>query len=312
MKTKNILICFTIFSLILVSGCIKVPDKLSEEANNTKNSCSNSQDVRKDTLYQVSTIDALLQGVYDGVLTIGELKTHGDFGIGTIDGLEGEMLALDGNYYQIKTDGIAYPVSEDMTTPFATVTYFEADKNFLLEEPMNLTEFEQYLDLHLPAENLFYAVKIDGNFSYLKARSVPKQEKPYPLLADVVSNQTIFEFENVSGTLVGFRTPEYVKGVNVPGYHLHFITANRTSGGHVLDFELENGNVSLDTTNAFFMELPTSGDFAKLNWDRIYRLKWKRLKSDFLQFPPLFFFNFTFVFQSFLFLIVLYLKESYF
>ena len=101
---------------------------------------------------------------------------------------------------------------------------FEADKNFLLEDPMNLTEFEQYLDLNLPSENLFYAIKIDGNFSYLKARSVPKQEKPYPKLSDAVSNQTIFEFENVSGTLVGFRTPEYVKGVNVPGYHLHFIT----------------------------------------------------------------------------------------
>jgi len=214
-----------------------------------------------DILYQVSTIDALLQGVYDGILPIGKLKEHGNFGIGTLDKLEGEMLALDGNYYQIKTDGIAYPVTEEMTTPFAAVTYFEADKNIRLEKSMNFTEFEEYLDQNLPAENLFYAVKVDGNFSYMKARSVPKQEKPYPKLADAVTNQTVFEFENVSGTLVGFITPEYVKGVNVPGYHIHFINTDRNSGGHVLDFELENGNVSLDTTNAFFMELPTSGDF---------------------------------------------------
>ena len=265
MKTKNILICFIIFSLILVSGCIKVPDKLSDEANNTKNSCSNSQDVRKDTLYQVSTIDALLQGVYDGVLPFENLESQGDFGIGTVDKLDGEMLALKGNYYQIKSDGIAYPISEDMTTPFATVTFFEADKSFELQGPVNLTEFEQKLDSDLPSENLFYAIKVEGNFSYLKARSVPKQEKPYPKLAQAVLNQSIFEFKNVNGTLVGFKTPEFAKGVNVPGYHIHFITENKSAGGHVLDFELENGNISFDTTNNFFLKLPTSGDFTKIN-----------------------------------------------
>jgi acetolactate decarboxylase len=265
MKTKNILICFIIFSLILVSGCIKVPDKLSDEANNTKNSYSNSQDVRKDTLYQVSTIDALLQGVYDGVLPFENLEQQGDFGIGTVDKLDGEMLALNGNYYQIKSDGIAYHISENITTPFATVTFFESDKSFELQGPVNLTEFEQKLDSNLPSENLFYAIKVEGNFSCLKARSVPKQEKPYPKLAQAVLNQSIFEFKNVSGTLVGFKTPEFAKGVNVPGYHIHFITENKSAGGHVLDFELENGNISFDTTNNFFLKLPTSGDFTKIN-----------------------------------------------
>jgi acetolactate decarboxylase len=93
---------------------------------------------------------------------------------------------------------------------------------------------------------------------------VPKQERPYPKLAGAVSNQTIFEFENVSGTLVGFRTPDFVQGINVPGYHLHFITANRSAGGHVLEFELENGTAALDTTTAFFMKLPTNDSFLKV------------------------------------------------
>lgn len=266
MKTKNILICFTIFSLILVSGCIKVPDKLSEEANITGNSCSNIlENVNEDTLYQVSTIDALLQGVYDGVIPFENLEQQGDFGIGTVDKLDGEMLALNGNYYQIKSDGIAYPISENMTTPFAVVTFFEADKSFKLQGPLNLTEFEQKLDSNLPSENLFYAFKVEGNFSYLKARSVPKQEKPYPKLAQAISNQSIFEFKNVNGTLVGFKTPEFAKGLNVPGYHIHFITENKSAGGHVLNFELEDGNVSFDTTNNFFLELPKSGDFTKIN-----------------------------------------------
>jgi acetolactate decarboxylase len=270
MNKKRFLIVLILLSVTLVSGCTSSADNFSEELDNNtindnvKNGEDSGSGIRgseTDVLYQVSTIDALLQGVYDGVLPVSELETHGDFGIGTFDGLEGEMLALDGNYYQIKIDGIAYPVSGEMLTPFATVTYFETDENFRLEKPVNLTELEDFLDLNLPSENLFYAVRVDGNFSYIKARSVPRQEKPYPKLADAVSTQSVFEFENISGTLVGFRAPEYVKGVNVPGYHLHFITADRSAGGHVLDLKMENGDTALDITSAFFMELPASGDF---------------------------------------------------
>lgn len=267
MNIKSRLIILSLLTFILVSGCMENSRELSGESNSSGNSSANLSSATvsgNDILYQVSTIDALLQGVYDGAISVRELETHGDFGIGTLDGLDGEMLALDGNYYQVKSDGIAYPVSENMTTPFATVTYFEADENLRPEKPMNLTELEQYLDLNLPSENFFYAVKIEGNFSYLKARSVPKQAPPYRKLSDVVANQTIFEFENVSGTLVGFRTPDYVSSINVPGYHLHFITENRSAGGHVLEFELESGTVALDTTPAFFMELPTSENFSKV------------------------------------------------
>ncbi len=234
MKIKGYLVYFVISALVLISGCMKTPNQLSREINSNDNSTLASMS-GSNTLYQVSTIDALLQGVYDGILPIGKLKTHGDFGLGTLDGLDGEMMALDSNYYQFKTDGIAYPISDKMTTPFATVTNFKADKNYSLEKPMNMTELEHYLDLNLPSENFFYAIRVDGNFSYLKARSVPKQNKPYPKLVDVVSNQTIFEFKNVSGTLVGFRTPDYMNDVNVAGYHLHFATTDRSSDGHVIN-----------------------------------------------------------------------------
>jgi len=264
MDKNKFLIILILLSVTLFSGCTSSTDNSSETEGNFESIDNSGSEVRgndSDVLYQISTIDALLQGVYDGVLPVAELETHGDFGIGTFDRLEGEMLALDGNYYQIKTDGIAYPVSGETTTPFATVTYFEVDENFRLDEPANLTELEDTVDLKLPSENLFYAVRIEGNFSSVKARSVPRQEKPYPKLADAVSTQSVFEFENVNGTLVGFRTPEYAKGVNVPGYHLHFITADRSAGGHVLDLEIENGVASVDITRSFLMELPASGDF---------------------------------------------------
>ena len=147
-----------------------------------------------DVLFQVSTIDALLQGVLDGFFTFEDLKTHGDFGIGTFDSLDGEMIALDGDYYQVKADGVAYPVQSNMTSPFSTVTYFQVDQTVAVQNASNFTELSRQLDEELPSRNAFYAVRIDGTFPYIKTRSVPKQGKPYPRLADAVKNQSVFEF----------------------------------------------------------------------------------------------------------------------
>ena len=214
-----------------------------------------------DVLFQVSTIDALLQGVFDGFFTFEDLKTHGDFGIGTFDSLEGEMVALDGDYYQIKADGVAYPVQGNMTSPFSTVTYFKADQTIAIQNAGNFTQLSRQLDEKLPSRNAFYAMRIDGTFPYIKTRSVPKQEKPYPRLADAVKNQSVFEFSNVSGSVVGIWAPEFSKGLNVPGYHLHFITADRKAGGHILDLKVDEAVAMVDITPGFAMQLPTTGDF---------------------------------------------------
>jgi len=214
-----------------------------------------------DVLFQVSTIDALLLSVYDGILPVGDLKEHGDFGIGTFNRLEGEMVVLDGECYQVKVDGVAYLVEDDVTTPFATVTYFSPDETVFIDRAENYTQFGEELEAHFPSMNMFYAVKIDGMFPYVRTRSVPGQEKPYPKLVDVVEDQTVFEFQNVSGTVVGFWSPEFVNGVNVPGYHLHFLTDDRKAGGHILDFQLDDSEVEVDLTPDFFMVLPTEGDF---------------------------------------------------
>ena len=214
---------------------------------------------------KTSTINALLEGVYDGDITFGELKEHGDFGLGTVNQLDGEMIALDGIFYQIKSDGIAYPVDASMKTPFAVVTFFEPDKTLLIDKPLDNKGLAHYLDNLLPTDNIFYAVKIVGIFDYIKARSVPIQNKPYPPLVDVVKEQKIFEFHNVHGTILGFRFPEYMKGLNVPGYHLHFITDDRRAGGHVLEFKIKNVHVEIDSINDFFMVLPGTADFYNLN-----------------------------------------------
>jgi acetolactate decarboxylase len=210
-----------------------------------------------DTLFQISTINALLGGDYEGTMTFGELKKHGTFGLGTFDALDGEMIGLEGRFYQIKTDGVAYVVSDSTTTPFAVVTVFDADKTLPSQHGMDYEGLQNYLDEAIPDKSIFYAIKIKGAFQYIKTRSVPKQQEPYPPLVEVVKEQTMFEFHDVTGTIVGFRSPDSVKGgINVPGYHLHFITEDRTASGHLLACRLQDATIALDYTSEFYMVLP--------------------------------------------------------
>jgi len=218
-----------------------------------------------DVLFQVSTIDALMQGVFDGFYSFDDLMDQGDFGIGTFNALDGEMVALDGEYYQVRADGVAYPVQGDMTAPFATVTRFEADQTAALENASNFTELARQIDRHLPSPNAFYALRIDGTFPYVQTRSVPRQEKPYPRLAEAVEDQSVFNLTNVTGSVVGIWSPDFVKGVNVPGYHLHFITEDRKAGGHILEIQVANATAQMDVTAGFAMQLPSSGDFYNVN-----------------------------------------------
>jgi acetolactate decarboxylase len=224
--------------------------------------CLHSQE-NEDILFQTSTINALLEGVYDGEITYKELKQYGDFGIGTFNSLDGEMIGLEGKFYQVKADGIAYAVDDSMKTPFAVVTFFEVDKSISLDKAVDYEQLEHYLDNLLPTKNIFYAVKIEGRFNYIKTRSVPKQIKPYPRLVEVVKDQPTFEFYNVEGTIVGFRCPEYVEGINVPGYHLHFITEDKKAGGHLLECQMQNVRIEIDYTSELYMVLPQTGDFYK-------------------------------------------------
>ena len=212
--------------------------------------------VERNTVTQVSTIDALLASVYDGQMSCGQLLEYGDFGIGTFDKLDGEMIVLDGEVFQAKASGKVLPVSAQMTTPFASVVHFKEDQSEQVQQPADYAGIQEIIDRAAPNQNLFYAVRIDGQFNRMKVRAVPGQKKPYPPLAEVTKDQPEFEYENISGTIVGFRSPAYVKGINVPGYHLHFVSADRTKGGHILECTLESGSLQLDQCNRFYMVLP--------------------------------------------------------
>ena len=226
----------------------------------------------ENTLSQVSTIDALLAGVYEGEISLKQLLAMGNTGIGTFDCLDGEMIVLDSKVYQIKADGRVYTPSLDTATPFAAVINFQVEDVLRSKEDMDYPALKKMLDKISPKQNLFYAFKITGSFASMKTRSVPRQKKPFPPLAQVVKNQPVFNMKNVSGTIVGFRCPAYVKGINVTGYHLHFISDDHKRGGHILQFKMLKGaSIKLDCSNKFFMVLPDSrSGFNKtdLNVDR--------------------------------------------
>ena len=224
-----------------------------------------SSSVNRELITQISTIQALINGAYDGVTSVGELKKYGDTGIGTFAALDGEMLEIDGVAYQIKADGKAYKVADNLLTPFAAVTYFDIDRTLELASGTTYDQLQSYLDSVLPTLNIFYAFKISGTFNNVKTRSVPVQTKPYPLLTEVTKNQPVFEFNSVQGTIVGFRCPSYVSGINVAGYHLHFLTADKTAGGHILEFTVTQAEAQVDYTSDFHMLLPGSGEFYNLD-----------------------------------------------
>lgn len=222
----------------------------------------------EDTLTQVSTIDALMTGVYDGPTTLGELGTKGDFGLGTFAALDGEMILLDGVFYQVTATGAVLKPGPGVKTPFAAVTFFKADRTVPLRKGTTFKSFTTESEKAFPTRNAFYAVKVKGTFRMVKTRSVPAQERPYRPLAEVVKTQPVFDFADVAGTLVGFWCPSFVKGVNVPGYHLHFLRADGKRGGHVLDFVVDKAILEIDDTRELSLILPDDAAFDKADLER--------------------------------------------
>ncbi|MGD9788118.1 MAG: acetolactate decarboxylase [Sulfuricellaceae bacterium] len=233
-------------------------------------------------IVQFAPIDALLSGVYDGAYTVGEVKRYGDFGLGTFDALDGEMVVDRGVVYQVRSDGSVHAMANDARTPFAVVTFFRPEHRLDVPRGLTMKDVEDFIDAALPSANLFYAVRLEGTFRSLTARSVPRQQRPYPPLVEAAKQQAVFDFEQVPGVVLGFRSPPFVKGLNVPGYHLHFLRADRKAGGHVLDFRVERAALSWQALDDFRLFLPGGGDFtrADLGRDREPELNQVERKTD--------------------------------
>lgn len=82
-------------------------------------------------------------------------------------------------------------------------------------------------------------------------------------MLEAIERQPVFTFENSSGTLIGFPSPDYVEGINVAGFHVHYITDVRQGGGHVLDYRLTEATVEVARISRLRIDLPRTEHFQR-------------------------------------------------
>jgi len=241
-----------------VSGC-----SCEEQLKTTVNQLA-GQSAEK-VIYQTSLMSALLHGVYDGKTTVSRLLEKGDFGLGTFNQLDGELVAFDRQVWQLRADGSARPARPEQQSPFAVMTFFTPEHQHHFSEKSSREEVHRVIDSVITSDNHFCALRISGDFVSVQTRTVPCQCRPYRSMPDVLGNQPTFDFRQRTGELIGFRTPQYMQGINVAGYHEHFITDDRQGGGHILDYVLAQGTLTFGAISKLVIDLPQDRDFLRAN-----------------------------------------------
>lgn len=187
-----------------------------------------------------------MEGQFDGVTTYRTLRSYGDFGLGTFDALDGEMIALDGIFYRVDTAGVAHTVPDTSTSPFADVTFFAADMTDTIAATLDFDGLADYLAGLLPDTTQYYAIRVDGSFTHVQTRSVAAQPRPYPTLSEALARQVEFDYTGIEGTMVGYYMPASAQGTSTTGFHFHFISEDRTTGGHLLECIVERARIGID------------------------------------------------------------------
>lgn len=237
----------------------------------------------KETVYQVALLQSLALGYFDGSITVKDLKNYGDTGIGTFEGLNGEMIVLDGVVYRANQDCKINIMGNRDTVPFSNVTFFEKDFSIKLRNVIDKDSLESVLNTQVDKHgiNSFYMVKIPGEFNEILVRSEAGQVKPYPTLVEALTvTQKEFTFQNIKGTLVGLYCPQFMSSLNSTGWHFHFISEDKKVGGHVLGLHLESGEAQFDKTDNFRMGLPKKENFQELNFNTDLKEDIRKAEQD--------------------------------
>ena len=227
-------------------------------------SCAAFAFTEGDGLFQTALLQSLMQGEYDGVVTVGELKRYGDTGIGTFQDVNGEMIMLGGTVYRALWDGSVEVVSDDETVPFANVAFFDAD---ITREGVSAASISELKDtmtaiVREHGRNQFYMARVRGLMPMIHFRSELAQKKPYkPLNEALKTDQREFTCRDIRGTIVALYCPDYMSGLNTAGWHLHFISEDGTKGGHVLEVETSDCVVEMDIMSDFRMIVPNRESF---------------------------------------------------
>ena len=222
----------------------------------------------RECVAQVALLQSLAQGYFGGTVTAGQLRTLGDTGIGTFEGLNGEMIVLDGIVYQALGSGQVVVAPDTEIIPFSNVTFFDKDISVKLSNIADKASLEKVLNQTVQENgvNSFYMIKIHTEFPSVLFRSEYGSKEPYPTLVEALKGkQTEFTEKNIKGTLVGLYCPSYMGELNSVGWHFHFISDDKKKGGHILDLSVKDGTAYLDQTDKFAMVLHKDKKFHDLN-----------------------------------------------
>jgi acetolactate decarboxylase len=231
-------------------------------------------------LFQVQTLYTLEAGLFEGDFPYSRLMTKGDFGLGTFNSIDGEMVALDGKFYQSTPECRLKPVEGSLLSPFAEVISFKPTTTVSLSHVDNYKEAGKQLLKQFPYQNLPYAIRIDGVFKTMNIRSLTKQSRPYPSLLKASKKQGTLNLTNVKGTLVGFWFPHYWEGIGMPTFHFHFISADHQFGGHVLGFSVDQAQAQLEPVQNVQVYLPNIPEFTQAHLPEADELEEDLLKAE--------------------------------
>ena len=216
-------------------------------------------------MYQISTLQALALGYTRTVISAEELLKEGDTGLGTFEDLNGEMIVMDGQCYRADQDGHVSVVSPETGVPFAAVARLYGEQQFPMENMADISAVKEELTRKIEERfglNSMHVVKIDGEFAKVDARSEAPYRSHHVSLKEILDkNQKAFIFENIRGSLVGVYFPDYMDGINMPGWHLHFLSQDRTLGGHVFDVSIKDAKAMVDKVTNMMINLPKEAAF---------------------------------------------------
>lgn len=216
-------------------------------------------------MYQVSTLQALALGYSRAVISVGELLQEGNTGLGTFEDVNGEMIVMDGRCFRADQDGQVTEITHETGVPFAAVAKLYGEQEFMLKDMPDITSVRQELTRKIEERfglNSMHVVRIDGVFEKVDARSEAPYRSHHISLKEILGkNQRAFLFEKVCGSLIGVYFPDYMDGINMPGWHLHFLSEDRTKGGHVFDVSIREGSVKVDKITRIEINLPKEAAF---------------------------------------------------
>ena len=270
-KTTNL---YVLLLMLLMAWSCKKTVKTKPEA--VPETAVNPQSKKSDKFYHYSIWHAFVNRVFEGDITAAEVKANGDIGLGSYNLLDGELIMLDGQMYQAKEDGTVIKPTDDTKVVYANVTFFDIEDAFELGPVPDYQTLRTHINEKLPSKNMFYAFRIHGDFSKMKCGGLHKQQKPFDKGLDVlIPNRPVFERENFSGTMVGFFCPDFIGDINAAGYHLHFISDDKTFAGHVMEFEAKNLSVEIDEINEYQFVLPQTEAYRNVGFAKAFQYKKK-------------------------------------